>query len=119
MRLISDAVMQMRVLRSRRGSQMVEAAIVLPVLILTVMLLLRAFVFYLQIINTGVSEHMDALESCDSYRGSGLKQYSSQAEVGMARGGVLRHNLSKRIDTRLYMLNEDLMVRAGEALSSD
>lgn len=98
---------------------MVEAAIVLPVLILTVMLLLRTFVFYLEILNTGIAEHMEALKACDGYKGTGLRNYTSRTDVNLYRGGVLRINVSKRIDTRAYMLNEDLMVRAGEAFGKD
>ena len=51
-----------RLLRSKRGSQMVEAAISLPVIIITAMLLIRLFVFYLDILTTGIKEHREALE---------------------------------------------------------
>lgn len=123
MRLISDAKGIMmsinRVLRSRRGSQMVEAGIVLPVLILTVMLLLRTFVFYLQILDKGIDEHMEALDAWDRSSGTGLRTYTSTTEVDLLRGGLLRRSVSKRIDTRAYLLNEDLMVRASEVFGND
>ena len=115
---ISDMPRAWHIVRSRRGSQMAEAAMVLPVIILTVMLLLRAFVFYLQILDTGIKEHRQALESMNSYHGTGLRKYSETAEVELLRGGILRRTVSKRIDTKAYMLNEDLMVRAGEALGN-
>ena len=93
---------------------MVEAAICVPVLILTAMLLLRLFTFYLEILSTGISEHMSALEAWDSYSGAGIRKYSSETEVKMLRGGLLKKDLTKVIKTRTYMIDEDFMVRAGE-----
>lgn len=103
-----------RAVLNKRGSEMTEAAISMPVLILTAMLLLRLFTFYLEILSTGVSEHMNALEAWDSYRGSGIRKYSTEKEIYMLRGGLLETGLTKRINTRSYMLNEDVLVRAGE-----
>ena len=34
----------------------------------------------------------------------------------MLRGGLLEMNLTKSIKTRSYMLNEDVLVRAGEII---
>ena len=55
-------------LRSKRGSQMVEAAISLPLIIITAMLLVRMFVFYLDILTTGIKAHREALEAQDAYK---------------------------------------------------
>jgi len=98
---------------------MVEAAIVLPVVILAVMLLLRTFVFYFEILDAGVNEHIKAAEAWDNAGGAGLKSYSTTREIKMFRGGLLHRNLTKRIDVKAYMMNEDLMVRAGEAFGND
>ena len=95
---------------------MVEAAISMPVLILTVMLLLRLFTFYLEILSTGIGEHMNALDAWDSYSGAGIRKYSAEKEVHMLRGGLLEMNLTKSIKTRSYMMNEDVLVRAGEII---
>lgn len=93
---------------------MAEAAIVFPILILTAMLLLRLFTFYLEILSSGINEHMTALEAWDSYRGAGVRKYSSQKEVRMLRGGILKMDLVKKIDTDSFLLNEDVLVRAGD-----
>ena len=103
-----------RLIRSKRGSQMVEAAISLPIVILTVMLLVRMFTFYLEILDTGICEHMKALEYIRSYRGAVGKTYTNSREILLLRGGILKKTVSKRIDVRAYMFNEDLMVRASE-----
>lgn len=103
-----------KALRNKRGAEMVEGAISLPLIILTAMLLLRTFTFYLEILNTSVSEHLYALEKTDEYRGSGFQVYKNTKDVSMLRGGISKFDVKKEIYTKCYMLNEDLMVRAGE-----
>ncbi len=93
---------------------MIEAAVTLPLLILTAMLLLRVFTFYLEILSTGITEHMTALEAWDNYRGIGVRKYTSHREIKMIRGGILNFDLVKSIDTDSNLLNEDNLVRAGE-----
>ena len=102
-----------KALTNRRGAEMVEGAISLPLILITSMLLLRTFVFYLEIINTSVAEHIEALERTDSYKGSGFQVYKNSEEVRLLRGGVLKFDVTKEIKTECYMLNEDLLARAG------
>lgn len=106
-----------RYLSSKRGSQMVEAAISLPLIIITSMLLVRLFVFYLDILTTGIKEHREALEAQDAYKGVMMRTYESEEEVVMLRGGVLKRNVSKKLDVKAYLINEDFLVRSGEALN--
>lgn len=95
---------------------MAEAAISLPLVILTAVLLIRVFTFYLEILNTSIAEHMEALDRWDSYSGIGMQLYKKSREVNLFRGGVLLFNAKKEITTKAYMLNEDLMVRASDAI---
>lgn len=103
-------------LRSRRGSQMVEAAISLPLLILAGMLLLRMFVFYLQILTTGIEKHREVMEQQDSYRGAFIRTQSTEENVWMLKGGLLGMDVRKRLEVKAYMINEDILVRSGEIL---
>ena len=105
-----------RALKSRRGEERVSAAISLPLIILCAMLLVRMFTFYLEILNTSVAEHEDALDRLDSYSGIGMQVYKNTRDVNLMRGGVLLFDVKKEINTKCYMLNEDLMVRASEAI---
>ena len=105
-----------KALKDRRGEEMVSAAISLPLIILSAMLLVRMFTFYLEILNTSVAEHEEALDRLDSYSGIGMQVYKNTREVKLLRGGVLLFDVKKEINTRCYMLNEDLMVRASEAI---
>ena len=106
--------MEMRLRINKRGSQMVEAAIVVPILILTAVLLLRVFTFYLEILTAGVSEHSRALEAWDSYSGAGVRKYTAEKQVTMFRGGLLNTDLVKTIDVSTYLINEDVLRRAGD-----
>ena len=103
-------------LRNRKGSQMVEAAISLPLIILAGMLMLRMFVFYIQILTTGIEKHREVLEQQDAYRGAFIRTYSTEEKVWMLKGGLLGMDVSKRLEIKAYMINEDILVRSGEIL---
>ncbi len=96
---------------------MTEAAISIPLIILAAMLMLRLFVFYLDILTTGIKEHRKALEAQDSYKGAVMRTYEEKAGVDLLKGGVLKRDVSKRIDVKTYLINEDLLVRSGEILN--
>ena len=106
----------MRLIFNKRGDEMVEAAIALPIIILAIMLLIRLFTFYLQILNTGIKEHEKTLEAWDSYSGKTMKVYESIENVEMIKGGLLGFDLNKRIESKAYFFNEDVLVRAGELI---
>jgi len=106
----------LRCISSKRGSQIVEAAISLPLILITAMLLVRMFVFYLDILTTGIKEHRKALETQDAYHGVMMRTYETSEEVILLKGGVLKRNAGKRIDVKAYLINEDFLVRSGEAL---
>ena len=105
-----------RLLNNKRGSQIIEAAITFPVIIITAMLLVRLFVFYLDILTTGIREHKKALEAQDSYTGVMMHTYEASEEVVLISGGVLKNNVSKSLSVKAYLINEDFLVRSGEAL---
>lgn len=96
---------------NKRGSQLVEASISAPIAVITVLLLLRVFVFYLQIVNLGVSEHIIAMEEMDRYSGVGIKVYSHNAEISLIPGGLFNERLIKRLEVKAYFYNEDRIVR--------
>lgn len=93
---------------------MVEAAIVIPVVILIAMLLLRLFVFYLEILVTGIKEHELAIEACNSYGGKGYEKYENERVIAFVKGGLLAADLNKIIKTEAIMCNEDALVRIGK-----
>ena len=99
---------------NKKGEEMVEASISMPIIILTVFLLLRLFTFYLSILTTGIHEHEDALKAWDSYKGATLKKHEKEEKVWMLKGGLLGIDVHKDINTEAFFYNEDNMVRASE-----
>lgn len=95
---------------------MTEASVSLPVVILTAMLLIRLFVFYLDILSTGIEEHRRALEAQDKYDGIAIRTYETDKKVEMFAGGILKNGVSKTIEVRTYLINEDFLVRSGKIL---
>ena len=117
MRPISEVMDRlMRILRTKRGSQMVEAAVSLPIIILAAMLLIRLFVFYLEILTTGIERHKEVMEQQDAYRGAFIRTHSDEEEISLLRGGLVMMDVSKRLEIKAYMINEDMLVRSGEIL---
>lgn len=95
---------------------MVEAAVSLPIIILAGMLLIRLFVFYLEILTTGIERHKEVMEQQDAYRGAFIRTYSDEEEIRMLKGGLFRMDVGKRLEIKAYMINEDILVRSGELL---
>ena len=93
---------------------MTEAAICMPVAILTAMLLLRMFVFSLQVLTAGIEEHREALKAQKDYRGAVMQTYGKERSVTLLHGGLLSADASKKISVKAYMINEDLWVRGSE-----
>ena len=108
-----------RLLVSKEGSQMVEAAIVIPIIIIGIILLLRLFTFYLEILNTGIKEHEKALEKWDTNKSKLVEIYENTENVEMLKGGLLGINLEKKIYTKAYYFNEDVLVRARMVLDEE
>ena len=108
--------MRFKNILNKKGSQMVEAAISLPLIILAAMLMIRLFVFYLDILTTSINEHRKALETQDSYKGAVMRTYEEEAGVDLLKGGILSRDVSKKIKVKAYLINEDMLVRSGEIL---
>ncbi len=114
---ISDSMYRLTgQLRNKRGSQMVEAAISLPIIILAAMLLVRLFTFYIEILTTGIENHREIMRQQDAYRGASIRTYTDEDTVSLLSGGLLAFDVRKRLENKAYMINEDLLVRSGEIL---
>ena len=95
---------------------MAEAAIALPIAILAAMLLLRMFVFCLEVLTAGIECHREALEAEKDYRGAAVHTYSKSRDIKLLKGGLLRIDAIKKIEVKAYLINEDFLVRSGEAI---
>lgn len=101
---------------NKRGNEIVEASISLPIILLTIFLLLRIFTWYLSILTTGIKEHEKALKRWDEYKGETMERYENSNNIYMLSGGILKFDLKKEIITEAYFFNEDNIVRANTLL---
>lgn len=92
---------------------MTEAAVVLPVIILAAALILRMFVFYLEITVTGAKAHLDVMKIWDEADTTVVEVYQRTKTVNMLSDRLLAVHPRKNIEIRAYMFNEDRIVRAG------
>lgn len=106
-----------RGLINKRGSQIVEAAVSIPVIILAAMLMVRMLVFCMEVLTAGIKEHGEALKAQSAYRGALMSTYEKDREVKLVRGGLLGMDAGKRIEIKAYLINEDLLARSGEVLN--
>lgn len=93
---------------------MVEASISLPVIILVVMLMLRLFTFYLEILNTGIKAHEEALERWNEPGKLRIETVTKARRVSLVKGGILLSGVGKDLSCKMYLFNEDEIVRMGE-----
>lgn len=99
---------------NKRGSEMVEASLSMPIVIIAILLLLRLLVFYIQILTTSIDEHNAAWEAWNQHNDLSIKKYEHSIQLDMIKGGLLHMNISKKYHTQIYMYNEDCFVRLGE-----
>ena len=84
---------------------------VIPLITAAVLLILNLFVFYLNILATGVKGHKEACRRWDSDREAVIKVYRKSESVRMGP--------ECRLEIRSYEFNEDLLVRAKEVLHEE
>ena len=98
----------------KKGSEMVEAAVSLPVIILAAMLMIRMFTFYLEILTTEVKMHKEALSRQDGYNGLVFRTHNEEKKITLLKGGLLLFDAHKTVRVKTYLINEDYLVRSGE-----
>ncbi len=101
----------MELWKNQRGHEFVEAAMVLPIITLVVILLLNLFVFYLNIMVTGVREHKEVYKEWDMDSSMSIKTYCTHKNVRMARTGLLGSSPVTSLEIKAYYFNEDIIVR--------
>lgn len=100
---------------NRKGDEIVEAAMVLPILILTILSLILLMVYYFSCLNTQVDLHRQMIEDgmhVDTVFEIKTKKEETSSEIG----GVISMIMSKEIEGRVYMINEANLIRLGEMI---
>lgn len=104
-----DAVMD------KRGEEIVEATIVLPVIILSILSMIMLMIFFFACLNTQMTVHQQLVEKALNSR-SVMKVGTSEEYVSRGTGGVVTMILNKKVKGRCYLINEAEAIRLGEAV---
>ena len=103
---------------NKRGEQMVEASIVLPIIILVIMLLIRLCTFYLECLITQTNMHRKMLSKWDSTRSPVIKTLNDSRDINYANLGLAEGLIRKTIDVKGFTLCEDKFVRVGDTVEA-
>lgn len=101
---------------NKRGSQIVEATIVLPVIILTILSMIMLLVFFFACLTTQMSVHQHLISKAVSAKTViGVERYSKATSKHV--GGVISILMKKDVSSSCYLINEVTAIRLGEAIN--
>lgn len=110
--------MKKRKLLDRKGEEMVEAAIVLPILILVILSLVLTTLFFYRTLETQVNLHMEL-----TGRGIAGKQLykveKGTAGTELAIRGAFEDVFSSRCTGASYVINMAPLLRMGKKINDD
>lgn len=105
-------------MKSKRGEEMVEAALVLPLLILTILSLILLILYYHTALQSQTELHSrllaEAAESKAVY-----KRIEDSKRVSSEMGGIVSMVMKKEIDSSIYVLRPAAILRTGELIGLD
>ena len=103
---------------NKRGEQMVEASIVLPIIILVIMLLIRLCTFYLECLITQTNMHRKMLSKWDSTKSPVVKALNDSRDINYANLGLAEGLIRKTIEVKGFVVSEDKLVRVGDTVET-
>ena len=115
----SEKGADMRIWKNQKGNEFVEASIAIPIITMVVILILNLFVFYLNILVTGVCAHKEVTDAWDSENNVAVKTQTRMERIQMPGTGLLRKSLSSDLEIKSYHFNEDFILRAKELIHEE
>lgn len=111
----------MKRIMNKRGNEIIEASVVIPLVLLVVIIVLRMFTFYFEILTSYASLHKDALPplSSESITTAHIGVHTIRDTVTMAPSHQLKVLPRKEIEVKEYTYCEDDILRAGEILGEE
>lgn len=100
---------------NKKGDEIVEAAMVLPILILTILSLILLIVYYFSCLNAQVDLHRQMVKDA-MYSETVFEIQNKTKETSSEIGGVISMIMSKKLEGKIYMINEADIIRAGEVV---
>ena len=105
-------------MRNKRGNEIVEASIVLPIIILTILSMIMLMIFFFACLTTQMSVHQRLINK--ALKSDTILSISRSGETtGRKIGGVISMLMKKEISSRCYLINEVTAIRLGEAIHGD
>ena len=100
-------------LRNKQGGEYVEASIVLPLLVLLIVSMIYAMIFFFSHTDRQMKLHKASLDKAKT-SSSLFKKEKYKVEDSSSISGAARVLLSKDIYADIYFINEADLVRAGK-----
>lgn len=104
--------------RNKRGEEFVEASLVLPVLIFTIISMICLCVYYYQDISNETQMHMDAVNLAmqkDSIFNIKYKKSETSRDIQ----GIIQSHMGRKSQCRVYIMKEADIIRNGEMVDYD
>lgn len=98
---------------NKKGSEMVEASLVLPIIILTVLSLIMLIIYFYACLETQVRTHHSLIEYADNSQAIFLIK-DKKEETSSKVGGIISIIMRRRRDSKIYVINETAVIRIGD-----
>lgn len=102
-------------MRNKRGEQIVEAAMVLPILILTILSLILLMIYFFTCLQNQTDLHTEMIRH-EQKSGKTFELYKKNVETSDGMEGLVHMLMKKQIKSSIYVFNEADFIRAGEML---
>lgn len=102
-------------MKNKRGEETVEAALVLPILILTILSLILLVLYYYSCLNCQTELHAELLaqeQECKAV----FRMIKERDAVSSQMDGMVSMLMHKEISGRIYAVSPADMIRAGELI---
>lgn len=103
---------------NKKGNEIVEATIVLPIIILTVLSMIMLLIYFFACLSTQMDVHGRLVDKALSSKVV-MGVHKENGETGKDIGGVISVVMHRDFHSRCYLINEAAMIRLGEEIHGD
>lgn len=100
-------------MRNKKGEELIEAALVLPIVILTIISMLMLLIYFFSCLNSQVDLHRELLAEI-SRQDYTYRIIQNKKETSKKTGGLVNIILHKDCVAEVYVIRESFLIRAGE-----
>ncbi|NLY82079.1 MAG: hypothetical protein GX078_04815 [Clostridiales bacterium] len=100
------------VLKSKKGNELIEASITMPIIILVTMMLIKLTVFFYDILSTRVDLHQELINQSKEFDKCYVKVIEDQRDLSLMSGV----GISVKIYGKEHVFSEGKIVMAGDLI---